>query len=182
MLLGLSWDLIESEPPIEVYSVSHTIRLRRVTESNQTFATWTTDFSNDATATVTEDQRYKQRENFTALQKAVASAKVTKSTGGGTETKARQLAGGLSDANIVDEETFKFVVSLRSEVEQHVGHSFEEFKPVSFRTQVVSGLNYYVKIHVGGENYIHATIWKRHSGGGAQVTNVVPGKTIKDPL
>jgi len=190
MLIGLSdaswsvsWDVIESEPPIEVYSVSHTIRLRRVTESNQTFATWTTDFSNDATATVTEDQRYKQRENFTALQKAVASLKGKKASSGQDtkETKTKHLVGAPTDAKKIDDETAKFVLSLKSDVEHLAGYSFEEFVPVAYKTQVVSGINYFVKIKTG-DNYIHVTIWKRVGGLPPQVTNVYPGKTASDPL
>jgi len=154
--------VIESEPPIEVYSVSHTIRLRRVTESNQTFATWTTDFSNDATAHVTEDQRYKQRENFTALQKAVQGLKAKKTSS--TETKGHHLVGAPGETKQIDEETNKFVLSLRSEIESQVGYTFEEFKPISYKTQVVSGLNYFVKIKTGKESYIHVTIWKRVGG------------------
>jgi len=178
---SVSWDVIESEPPIEVYSVSHTIRLRRVTESNQTFATWTTDFSNDATATVTEDQRYKQRENFTSLQKAVVGLKTKKSTPS-SETKGHHLVGAPGETKPVDEETLKFVLSVKNEIEQQVGHSFEEFKPISYKTQVVSGLNYFVKIKTGATSYIHVTIWKRVGGQPPAVTNISPGKSATDAL
>jgi len=45
----------------------HTVRLRRVTETNKTFVEWTTDFSKDATNEVIEDARYKQKDNFAAM-------------------------------------------------------------------------------------------------------------------
>jgi len=178
---SVSWDLIESEPPIEVYSVAHSIRLRRVTESNQTFATWTTDFSNDATASVTEDQRYKQRENFTALQKAVTSAKTKTSPSENKETKTRMM-GAPSDSKEIDDETAKLVISLKNEVEHLAGYSFEQFKPIRYKTQVVAGLNVFVKVFVGGDQYIHVTIWKKVGGQPPAVTNVHPGKSASDPL
>jgi hypothetical protein len=41
----ISWDLIDSEPPIEAMSVSHTLTLRRVTKDDSTYIEWITDFS-----------------------------------------------------------------------------------------------------------------------------------------
>jgi len=63
----LSWEVVSSEPAISVLSVIHTVRLRRVTETNKTFIEWTTDFSKDASNEVIEDARYKQKDNFAAL-------------------------------------------------------------------------------------------------------------------
>jgi len=129
---------------------------------------------------VTEDQRYKQRENFSALQKAVAQLKVKKSSSS-SETKGKHLVGAPTDAKAIDEETAKWVVSLKGDVEHLAGYSFEEFKPVAYKTQVVSGLNYFVKVKTG-DSYIHVTIWKKVGGQPPQVTNVYPGKTASDPL
>jgi len=63
----VSWDVIASEPAVSYFAASHTIRLRRVTSDNTTFAEWTTDFSSDATVGVIEDARFKQAENFQQL-------------------------------------------------------------------------------------------------------------------
>jgi len=89
--------------------------------------------------------------------------------------------GAPSGDKKMDEETSKWVISLKGEVEHLVGHSFEEFTPVAYKTQVVSGLNYFVKVKTG-DSYIHVTIWKRVGGQPPQVTNVYPGKTATDPL
>jgi len=99
------------------------------------------------------------------------------------EVKGRQqLVGAPGDVKAIDDETHKFVVSLRNDVEHLAGYNFTEFKPVSFKTQVVSGLNYFVKIHVGSEHYIHVTIWKKVGGQPPAVTHVSPGKSANDPL
>jgi len=63
---------LQSEPEVKTMGVIHTVRLRRVTSSDSTFIEWKTDFSKDATTEVTEDARYKQRENFAALRKEAA--------------------------------------------------------------------------------------------------------------
>ena len=49
-------------------SAIHTIQLTKVTENNQTFIQFTSDFSSDATNEVTEDSRYKKREAFEKLR------------------------------------------------------------------------------------------------------------------
>jgi hypothetical protein len=65
----LSYTVFESDPPIAVMSVVHTVRLRRVTANNTTFAEWITDFSADASQAVIQDQRFKQKERLEALKK-----------------------------------------------------------------------------------------------------------------
>lgn len=52
-------------------SVINTMRLRRVTLSNETLVEWITDFSGDATAGVVQDSKYKKHEAFADLIKAL---------------------------------------------------------------------------------------------------------------
>jgi len=69
---SVTWELLQSEPEAKTMGVIHTVRLRRVTSDESTYIEWKTDFSKDATTEVTEDARYKQRENFAALRKEAA--------------------------------------------------------------------------------------------------------------
>jgi len=69
----VSWELIESEPAVSILSVVHTVKLRRVTENNTTFIEWITDFSKDADNNVIADARFKQKDHFSALEKAVGA-------------------------------------------------------------------------------------------------------------
>ncbi|TPX41774.1 hypothetical protein SeMB42_g03842 [Synchytrium endobioticum] len=56
----VTWELVESEPSLQVMSSSSTLRLRRVTHDNSTFIEWTTYFpSADTTANAVEDAKYK---------------------------------------------------------------------------------------------------------------------------
>jgi len=65
---SISWDLITSNPPTSVSSASYSIKLYRVTASNETFVVWKTDYSSDGSIEVIQDQKYKQHENFQALR------------------------------------------------------------------------------------------------------------------
>jgi len=68
---AVSWELEESIPAVTVSGAHHTIRLRRVTDGNATFIEWTTDFAKDASQEVIQDQRCKQKENFTSMTAAL---------------------------------------------------------------------------------------------------------------
>ena len=46
------------------------IKLQEVTDSSQTFITWTTTCSNDADAQVMQDQKYKKLEFFADFKKS----------------------------------------------------------------------------------------------------------------
>lgn len=67
----ITWEVIASEPAISYMSAIHTIALSKVTENNQTFIQFTSDFSSDAKSDVTEDSRYKKREAFQQLRKLI---------------------------------------------------------------------------------------------------------------
>eukprot|EP00937_MAST-01D_sp_MAST-1D-sp2_P008224 g8224.t1 len=63
----LSFDVIASEPALQVASALHSLSLTRVTLDNTTFVQWTTDFTNDAGIAVVQDSRYKKLDAFTGL-------------------------------------------------------------------------------------------------------------------
>lgn len=63
----VTWELISSEPACQVSSMINTIKVRRVTASDQTFIQWTTDFSSDVTAAIVADNKYKKLDFFQSL-------------------------------------------------------------------------------------------------------------------
>jgi hypothetical protein len=89
---SISWDVVESIPAVSVMASTHTIKLRRVTESPATFIEYTTDFSSDAGLDVTQDARFKQQDHFTALSKAVETAAKAESKG----APAKRVIGGMA--------------------------------------------------------------------------------------
>jgi len=76
----VSWELISSNQNLSFSSVNHTIRLRRVTESNKTFAEMTSDFSRDATSAAIEEARLKQMEHLNGLTNEAIKKFTFKST------------------------------------------------------------------------------------------------------
>ena len=65
---SIAYSIISSEPSISYTSANHEISLIEVTNSDQTFIEWTTNFSNDASLEVIEDSRFKKKEGFKDLK------------------------------------------------------------------------------------------------------------------
>jgi len=71
----LGYQVLSTEPAHQVTSIQGQIHLRPVTDDNSTYVQWTTDFSNDADATVIFDQKYKKREFFAEMKATLAARK-----------------------------------------------------------------------------------------------------------
>jgi hypothetical protein len=88
---SVSWDLVESIPPVAVTGATHTVKLRRITDVNGTFIEWTTDFSKDAGQDIIQDQRFKQKDHFTALGAALEVKEVKEEK----RAPSKKIIGGL---------------------------------------------------------------------------------------
>ncbi|GAB5353861.1 hypothetical protein AAMO2058_000070400 [Amorphochlora amoebiformis] len=65
---SVTYDIIFSKPAVKFTSAIYTIKLQRVSETNSTFMSWSTDFSNDAEEAVVMDSKFKKLEAFKSLR------------------------------------------------------------------------------------------------------------------
>lgn len=70
------------------------------------------------------------------------------------------LVGGTSEVKPADTEVQLLCDQLRKKVEGKAGKEFQEFTAVSYTTQVVAGTNFFVKVHVGNEEFAHVRIFR----------------------
>jgi len=73
----VTYQLVSSSPAVTYSSALFKIEVKEITVSDagpKVFIEWTTDFSNDASAAVVEDSRFKKRDGFKALAAYVAKA------------------------------------------------------------------------------------------------------------
>ncbi|KAF5924015.1 hypothetical protein HPG69_010447 [Diceros bicornis minor] len=79
---------------------------------------------------------------------------------------------------------FLFSLKVKSQLEAKTNRTYEEFKAVEYKTQVVAGTNYYIKVQVGDNNYIHLKIFKSlpHRGGSLTLTGYLINKSKDDEL
>lgn len=63
----IAFDVIDAEPTPGFTSMLHFIQVQRVTATNASIVTWTTEYSTDATVEAISDSRYKRLEACTDL-------------------------------------------------------------------------------------------------------------------
>ena len=68
--------------------------------------------------------------------------------------------GGLSEPTKATGDIQSLVESVKSEIEEKLGYTFDSVKAIEVAKQVVAGTNYFVKIQIRDADYIHARIFK----------------------
>ncbi|KAJ1915478.1 hypothetical protein H4219_004296 [Mycoemilia scoparia] len=69
----ITYELIESDPPVPVMSAIYTIHAQRVTSDNTTFVKWSSEFSSDGGLEATQDSKYKKQEALADLSNLIES-------------------------------------------------------------------------------------------------------------
>ncbi len=72
---------------------------------------------------------------------------------------------------------------MRDDIHAKAGKEFPHLKAVSYKTQVVAGTNYFIKVD-GGSEHLHLRVHKPlpHNGDQPQLANLQLGKTLADEL
>lgn len=94
------------------------------------------------------------------------------------------MCGGTGDVKEATEEIQQIVDSLKCEIQSKAGKEFETLKAVSYKSQVVAGTNYFIKVHVGNDDHVHVRVFQAlpHTGAGPEVHSVQVGKTAEDSV
>ncbi|KAK9407832.1 cystatin-A [Crotalus adamanteus] len=92
--------------------------------------------------------------------------------------------GGLSEPKAATAETQQISQEIKSQLEEKESRNFTIFNAVSYKTQVVAGVNYFIKIHVGNDEYFHVRVYQRlpHENKPVELTNYQSKKEKHDDL
>ncbi|XP_054479291.1 cystatin-A1-like [Anoplopoma fimbria] len=93
------------------------------------------------------------------------------------------MLGGWTETKATDE-IQKISNQVKDQVERFTGKNYREFEAVEYRSQLVAGLNFLIKVHVGAEDYIHLRVFQALpcNGGEVVLRGVEQNRTKKDPL
>ena len=78
--------------------------------------------------------------------------------------QTEMICGGTGQEQAATEDVQNLVDGVKSDIVTKLGSNPAVFQATHFKTQVVAGTNYFVKIHIGEEKFIHVRIYKHFSG------------------
>ncbi|XP_056100287.1 cystatin 14b, tandem duplicate 1 [Rhinichthys klamathensis goyatoka] len=95
----------------------------------------------------------------------------------------KMVVGGLSEEKKATPEVQKICDEVKSAAENKAGKKFSVFTAKSFTTQVVAGINYFIKVDVGGD-FVHLRVYKSlpHAGEKLQLHGIQTSKSQQDRI
>ncbi|XP_027509297.1 cystatin-A-like [Corapipo altera] len=98
--------------------------------------------------------------------------------------KQSPIAGGLSPPECATQEIQDITNQVKVQLRVRVNERYDLFRAILYRTQVVAGIMYFIKVQVADTEYVHLKVLA-----GPRPENVYPalvsfqtGKTRDDPL
>ncbi|CAI9175979.1 unnamed protein product [Rangifer tarandus platyrhynchus] len=68
--------------------------------------------------------------------------------------------GGFSETQPATAKTQAIADQVKSQLEEKVDKKFPMFKAVEFRSQVVAGVNYLIKVQVDEDDFVHIRVFE----------------------
>ncbi|NXA44279.1 CYTA protein, partial [Eudromia elegans] len=77
-----------------------------------------------------------------------------------------------------------FLLQVKPQLEERENEVYGLFQAIEYRTQVVAGTNYFIKVKVSDGTYVHLRVFQSlpFENQGPSLTSYQTGKTRDDPL
>ncbi|NXH20196.1 CYTA protein, partial [Bucco capensis] len=94
------------------------------------------------------------------------------------------MPGGLSDTKPATPQVQHIADQVKPQFESRENRTCGIFKAIVYRTQVVAGTNYFIKVQVSEAGYAHLRVFMSlpQENQGPRLDGVQTGKTRDDPL
>ena len=94
------------------------------------------------------------------------------------------MPGGLGEAQPANDDIQKLVNKVKPQLALHApDHESKDLKAISFKSQVVAGTNYFIKVNAG-DQHLHLKIHEPlpHTRNPPEIMSVQSGKTHQDEI
>ncbi|MGH0184254.1 UNVERIFIED_CONTAM: hypothetical protein FKN15_014449 [Acipenser sinensis] len=94
------------------------------------------------------------------------------------------MCGGTSESKPATDEVQQICNEVKPKAEEHAAKTFDVFTAKEFKTQVVAGTNYFIKVHVGADEYLHLRVHRPlpHENKPLSLHSVQTSKTQHDEI
>ncbi|NXN45195.1 CPI1 inhibitor, partial [Rhinoptilus africanus] len=92
--------------------------------------------------------------------------------------------GGLSEPEPATPEVQRIANEVKPQFESKENRKYGIFNAIIYRTQLVAGINYFIKVQVSDSEYVHLRVFQSlpHENQGPRLAAYQTGKTRDDPL
>ncbi|XP_075994212.1 cystatin-B-like isoform X5 [Genypterus blacodes] len=92
--------------------------------------------------------------------------------------------GGISATEPANKEIQDICDEMKPKVEDETGKTYNVFKAKTYASQTVAGTNYFIKVHVGGEDHVHLRVYRPlpHQGSAVKLVGVLEGMSHDEPI
>ncbi|KAL0484130.1 cystatin-A [Acrasis kona] len=91
------------------------------------------------------------------------------------------LVGGTTEAKPANKKVQVIADSVKGEVEALTNDVYDVYEAVSYATQVVAGVNYFIKVKVGKDEAVHLKVYQGFTGGNT-LSSVEVDKSLDDDI
>jgi len=96
----------------------------------------------------------------------------------------QSTCGGLSELKEANAEVQNICDQVKGQAEVKAQTTFRQFEAKCYKTQDVAGTNYFIKVHVGRNSYVHIRVYQTlpYAGSTLELTAIKTGMKEGDPI
>lgn len=89
--------------------------------------------------------------------------------------------GSLGKSKKANLKVILYAYRVKSDVEQTMNIEYETYVPLEYKVQVVSGINYFIKVSVGKDDYLILRIYQDLKGN-VRLVSILPNQTAQSSI